>query len=224
VTGRRLNPSTCAICRHPERERIEVLRAGGASLESLARKFKVHKDAVWRHWRDHVSADLKTTYLCGAATIEALREKAASEKGSILDYLTTLRSILMGAVTASAEAGSATTLANLTGRLVEVLREIGKLTGAIERLNPGVNVTTNIAIMADPRMIELQSGLLQIARLHPGVRQDIIGLLRNLDAKSAGGGGALLTPTAGNGADPETPASGLPRPPDVIECEVVDVA
>ena len=56
-------------------------------------------------------------------------------------YLTILRSILMGAVTASAEANSAFTLATLSGRLVEVLKEIGKITGEIERLNPS-SITT----------------------------------------------------------------------------------
>ena len=174
---------TCQICRHPERERIEALRASGASLESLARKFKAHKDAIWRHWRDHVSADLKTSYLAGPATIAELKERAVAEGGSILDHLVILRSILMGAVTASAEAQSAFTLAALSGRLVEVLKEIGKLTGEIERLNPGINVTTNIAIMSDPRMIELQSGLLSIARAHPAARADLVALLRGLDAK-----------------------------------------
>jgi hypothetical protein len=178
----RLKTRTCQVCRHPERERIEALRASGASLESLARKFKVHRDAVWRHWRDHVSADLKTSYLAGPATIAELKERAALEGGSILDHLTILRSILMGAITASAEAQSAFTLATLSGRLVEVLRELGRLTGEIERLNPGVNVTTNIAIMSDPRMIELQSGLLAIARKHPGARTDLVSLLRGLDA------------------------------------------
>jgi hypothetical protein len=138
-------PSTCAVCRHPERARIEALRASGASLESLARKFKVHKDAVWRHWRDHVTADLKIQYLAGPATITELKERAVAEGGSILDYLSILRSVLMGAITASAEAQSAFTLAALSGRLVEVLKETGKITGEIERLNPSINLTTNIA-------------------------------------------------------------------------------
>jgi hypothetical protein len=196
----RLKPRTCQVCRHPERERIESLRASGASLESLARKFKVHKDAVWRHWRDHVSADLKTHYLAGPATIAELKERAALEGGSILDHLTILRSILMGAITASAEAQSAFTLATLSGRLVEVLKEIGKLTGEIERLNPGITVT-NIAIMSDPRMIELQSGLLMIARKHPAAREDLIALLRGLDVG----------------------ASSRPSPP-LIEAEAVNAA
>jgi hypothetical protein len=193
------------------------LRASGASLESLARKFKVHKDAVWRHWKDHVSADLKTFYLAGPATIAQLREKAAHEGGSILDHLAILRSILMGAITASAEAQSATMLAMLSGRLIETLREIGKITGEIERLNPSINVTTNVAIMSDPRMIELQSGLLSIARAHPTVRGDIVALLRGLDAASAaaaGFAGGLAAPARSDGAARhETAAGGLSGPP-----------
>jgi hypothetical protein len=182
VTGRRLKPSTCAVCRHSERARIEALRASGASLESLAKKFRIHKDAVWRHWRDHVSVDLKTAYLAGPSTIAELKERAAEEGGSILDYLGILRSVLMGAITASAEAQSAFTLAALSGRLVEVLKEIGKLTGEIERLNPSISITNNLAIMSDPRMIELQSGLLTIARSHAAARGDIIALLRGLNS------------------------------------------
>ena len=177
-------PSTCAVCRHAERERIEALRASGASLESLARKFKVHKDAIHRHWHAHVSADLKVQYLAGPATIAELKERAVAEGGSILDYLGILRSVLMGAITASAEAQSAFSLAALSGRLVEVLKEIGKLTGEIERLNPSISITNNLAIMSDPRMIELTSGLLTIARSHPEVRGDLIALLRNLDSRA----------------------------------------
>lgn len=155
----------------------------GASLDSLAKKFSVHRDAIWRHHKDHISADLKTAYLAGPATIAELKERAVAEGGSILDYLGILRSVLMGAITASAEAQSAFTLAALSGRLVEVLKEIGKITGEIERLNPSISITNNLAIMSDPRMIELQSGLLTIARSHPEVRGDLISLLRNLDSR-----------------------------------------
>jgi len=178
----RLKPRTCQVCRHPERERIEALRASGASLESLAKKFRVHKDSIWRHWKDHVSPDLKIQYLAGPATIAELKERAALEGGSILDHLSILRSILMGAITASAEAQSAFTLATLSGRLVEILKEIGKLTGEIERLNPSISITNNLAILSDQRMIELQSGLLSIARKHPAARGDLVALLRGLDA------------------------------------------
>ena len=84
----------------------------------------------------------------------------------------------MGAITASAEAQTAFTLAALSGRLVEVLKEIGKITGEIERLNPGINLTTNIAIMSDPRMIELQADCSSIARAHPAAAGDLIAFAR----------------------------------------------
>jgi hypothetical protein len=196
-------PSTCAVCRHPERERIEALRASGAGLDSLAKKFRLHRDAIWRHWQNHVSPDLKVQYLAGPATIAELKERAVAEGGSILDYLGILRSVLMGAITASAEAQSAFTLAALSGRLVEVLREIGKITGEIERLNPSVNVTNNVAIFSSPQMIELQSGLLAVARAHPGARADIVALLRGLDAKA------------------EAPKLAGPQ---MIECQAIDAA
>jgi len=183
---RKLKPTTCAVCNHAERERIEALRSAGASLEALGRKFGVSADSVFRHWKSHVSSDLKMAYLAGPGTIAQLKEKAVQEGASVLDYLTILRSVLMGSLTASAKANSAHTLAAISGRLVEVLREIGKITGEVERLNPSsVNVVTNVAVMTDQRMIELQSGLLTIARTHPEARADIVALLRGLDSRPA---------------------------------------
>ena len=176
------------------------MRASGAGLDALAKKFRLHRDAIWRHWQNHVSPDLKVQYLAGPATIAELKERAVAEGGSILDYLGILRSVLMGAITASAEANSAFTLATLSGRLVEVLKAIGSITGEIERLNPSVSITNNVAIFSNPQFVELQVGLVQIARQHPGARADIVALLRGLDAKAT-----------------------APKPagPPLIECEAI---
>jgi hypothetical protein len=183
-TPRKLKPTTCCICNHQERERIEALRAAGASLENLSRRFAVSRDSFWRHWSAHVSTDTKLAYLAGPSSIAELKEKAMKEGGSVLDYLTILRSFLMAALSTAAKVQSPHALAVVSGRLIETLKEIGKLTGEIEQLSaPGVTVTRNIAVMADQRMIELQSGLLAIARSHPGARQDIIALLRGLDER-----------------------------------------
>ena len=55
----------CQICRHAERWRLELLRAGGASLDSLAEKFGVSRDPLHRHWTRHVSDEMRASYLCG---------------------------------------------------------------------------------------------------------------------------------------------------------------
>jgi phage terminase large subunit-like protein len=65
MTVKKITSSRCQVCRHDERWRIELLRAGGASLDSLAEKFGVHRDAIFRHWRDHVSDEMKAGYLAG---------------------------------------------------------------------------------------------------------------------------------------------------------------
>ena len=181
--ARNLKLRTCAVCRHPERARIEALRIGGASLDSLAAKFTVHRDALWRHMRNHVSADAKASILIGVAPLEQLREKALEEKGSVLEHLQIARSMTLNAMLASAEAASWTTFSMLTGRYVELNREIARITGEVEKI-PGVSITNNfLAVMSDPRMLALQTGLIGVAREHPSARADIIALLRNLDAK-----------------------------------------
>src|SRR4051812_13130603 len=77
-----MNPTRqprCQVCKHEDRWRIELLRAGGASLDSLAAKFSVDRDAIWRHWQRHVSDESKAGYLCGPIELGKLAERAAEE-------------------------------------------------------------------------------------------------------------------------------------------------
>ena len=41
----------CTICRHPQRQVIELKRRGGETLRGLASEWGVHKDALARHFR-----------------------------------------------------------------------------------------------------------------------------------------------------------------------------
>jgi hypothetical protein len=192
-TPRKLKPTTCCICNHQERERIEALRAAGASLENLSRRFGVSRDSVWRHWNAHVDNDTKLAYLAGPSTIAELKEKALKEGGTVLDYLTILRSLLLGTLTDCVKIKAPHALAPIAGRLIETLREIGKLTGEIGQLaapSVNVNVATNVAFMGDQRMLDLQDGLLTIARQFPEARAAIIALLRGIDARPAKPNGA----------------------------------
>jgi hypothetical protein len=85
-------PRRCAVCRHPERARIELLRADGAAYEALSKKFGVHRDAIWRFWRDHVSTETKGQYFAGPIQLHELAQRAAAEGLSLLDYLSIVRS------------------------------------------------------------------------------------------------------------------------------------
>jgi len=59
LTGR------CQGCNHPERVRIERFLATGASIKGAARKFAIDYHALRRHWRNHVSAEVRATYIAG---------------------------------------------------------------------------------------------------------------------------------------------------------------
>src|SRR6267143_1501198 len=62
--------AVCLICRHEHRVLIEQTRIAGASLDNIARKFGVSRDAVWRHMARHVPEDLRAEYLAGVSIKE----------------------------------------------------------------------------------------------------------------------------------------------------------
>jgi hypothetical protein len=78
-------PGVCQLCSHPDRVRIETLRIGGASSRALARQFNVHKDAILRHCRDHVSPKRRAELVAGPEAIEGLAYAAAAESRSLLE-------------------------------------------------------------------------------------------------------------------------------------------
>jgi len=183
---RRLSPATrCAICRHPDRPRIEALRCAGVSLDKLAEQFNVHRDAIWRHMEKHVPDERKASYLIGAGKIAQLAEVAAEESQSVLDYFTILRSALFAMFDKLAEKGDHASASAVSARLVEVLKEIGRLTGQISTIAAAttINVQNNYAVINSAPFADLQTGLLEVCARHPDARADIIDLIERLDAK-----------------------------------------
>lgn len=168
---------------HPERARIEALRAGGVSYRVLSDKFALSKDALHRHWLHHVAPERRAALIVGPIRLEELANKAADEGKSLLDYLTIARSVLFNQFLLAAEVGDRNGVATVAGRLLECLREVGRLTGDLREASATTNNTVNVNIIASPEFVALQSGLLAIARAHPGARADIISLLRGLDAR-----------------------------------------
>src|SRR5215471_17986079 len=73
----------CQGCNHPERVRIGRFLAAGASIKGAARKFAINYHALRRHWRNHVSAEARATYVAGAgASKDQLEEIVADEFGA----------------------------------------------------------------------------------------------------------------------------------------------
>jgi hypothetical protein len=178
----------CQICKHEHRWRIELLRAGGAGLDALATKFSVSRDAVFRHWRDHVSDEAKATYLAGPGSFETLMERAAEEGDNVLDYLKICRGALLTQLSTMSVAGDSRNVAYVTGHLVRVLETIARVTGEMGDLarSTTYNVTNNSQIVLNsPVFMNLQSMLVRTLSPHPEALSAVLEGLRELDAKAS---------------------------------------
>ena len=178
--------SRCRVCRHDERWRIELLRAGGASLDSLAEKFGVDRDAIWRHWTNHVTPEMKASYLCGPAQLAELGEKAAAEGDSVLDHLRMIRTVLTGQLAAMTEAGDGRGVAYVAGRLTSTLETIARVTGELGSMAQSVNITNNLTVLAEhPAFMRMQATMLRALAPFPDARASVVAALRDLEDENA---------------------------------------
>lgn len=188
--NRRVQINRCQVCRHDERWRIELLRAGGASLDSLATKFKVDRDAIWRHWNRHVSPEMKAGYLAGPVQLQDLAAKAADTGGSVLDHLHAVRTVLMGHLVSVTEAGDGRAAAYIAGRLTATLEVIARVSGELGDLARSttfnINTTNNVAVLQEhPAFAQLQATMLRALAPFPDARAAVVMALRGLDSESA---------------------------------------
>jgi hypothetical protein len=183
----RKTSNRCQVCKLDDRWRLELLRAGGASLDSLAAKFGIEKSAIWRHWQNHVTAEMKAGYLVGPAELATLGERAALEGDSVLDYLKLCRTVLTGQLAAMTEAGDGRGAAYVAGQLTRTLEAIARVTGEIGELaRSTININGNVVnVMNHPQFASVQATMLKALAPFPDARGAVVLALRSLDAENA---------------------------------------
>jgi hypothetical protein len=163
------------------------MRASGASLDVIAKKFNVNRDSVWRHYGRHVSAETKAYLLAGPVKLEALAELAAAERLSLLQYLQILRSTLMSMFQQSAQQGSAHNASITSGRLIQVLNAIGRLTGEMEVVaQGGTQITNNTLVIGSPGFAKVHAVILAALAAFPEARLAVVDALRDMEEAEAG--------------------------------------
>lgn len=174
----------CTVCNHPDRHLIEATKVAGAGLDDVAGRFSVHRDALWRHMKNHVSPETKISYLAGPAKLQDLANLASDENKGLLEYLGILRSVLVGQLDRSAQRDKPYEVERVAGRVLDVLKEIGRLTGEVQAYaSQTINIQTNVNVLNSPEFLDLQHGLLQLCSAHPDARADIVALFHRLDQK-----------------------------------------
>jgi hypothetical protein len=165
--------------------RIERFLATGVSIKGAARKFAIDYHALRRHWRNHVSAEARATYIAGpAATKDQLEEIVADESLGLIDHYRIVRGALYKGFSAAAELGDGNALALLAGRLHENFRDCGRLTGELQR-GPLLNIQNNVLV--NPDYTRAITRIVSAVAPYPQAREAVIAALRDLDAESASG-------------------------------------
>lgn len=164
-----------------------MMRMAGLSLDSIAEKFALGpggRDQVWRHMQRHVTEDEKSVMLADVPIAEAAA-RAAEEGVSLLDYLALMRSALLQQVRLAASVNDRHGLAAVSGKALDCLREIGRLTGELKGMQPQTIINQQINFMASPAFAELQRTLIQALGPYPDAMAAVVGALQGLEAANA---------------------------------------
>jgi hypothetical protein len=183
---------------------MEMMRLQGMSLDAIANHFDLGaggRDAIWRHMKAHVSEDDKAFLLADVPLAEAAA-RAAKEDVSLLDYLSLVRSALVQQVRLAAEVNDRHGLAAVSGKAIDCLREIGKLTGQLREFAGNLTINQSVTFMASPAFAELQCTLIRALQPYPEALSAVVKALEGMDgpeAPEADDDGRTLSLTAGEG-------------------------
>ena len=184
-------PGRCLCCSLPADKRavLERLHCGGASDESLARRFGMSRWSVARHTAAHITQERQFELYAGPVKVGELVNKAAEESKTVLEYFAVMRSVLFSQFLAAAEAGDRHSVAGVAAQLLASLKELGRITGEMRTMAAGVTITNNVLnINSAPEFPLLEEGLRKVIQRHPDAREDILALMEAIEAASTSPG------------------------------------
>lgn len=176
-----------------------MLRLAGSAADTLAARFSIERDSVYRHMQNHVSDDTKAALIADVPLSE-LAERAAAEGNGLLDYLSLIRSTVLSQMLGAASINDRSATAALAGRGVDVLKEIGRLTGELLNAAPITNITNNNLFMQSPVFNRLEQMLLERLAPFPDALQSVMGGLEALEREQDGHGRPMMTLEASHAA------------------------
>ncbi len=184
MTARKLITKVrCVVCNHKDRALIEFARVAGASLDSVAAKHNISRDAIWRHMNKHVDDHARADYLA-QVPMQDLAAKAAEEGVSVLGYFQIIRGTLMQEFQLAASIHDRVAMSSLASRLTEVLRAVGSISGEMGNMVNNLTIN-NVSIMNSPVFANLQANLLHALAPFPEARAAVVNALRQMDEQNA---------------------------------------
>ena len=173
---------SCTVCTHPERVRIEHLRLAGSAADTLADRFDLGRDAIYRHMDRHVSDEQKAALIADVPLTE-LVERAASEGVALHDYFAIVRKVVIEQLLGAASINDRSSVASLAGRATDVLERIAKLNGQLLGMPSVLNLTNNYTMIQSPQFAQLEAMLVDRLRPFP---EALAAVLRGIEELAGG--------------------------------------
>src|SRR5438105_11456884 len=172
----------CTVCNHPARPQIDLAIATGLSKRAVAERFRVSRDAVWRHAQAHLTAEMRAALATRLFQREGDTRRILLEEGAgVTEALKAVRGPLFGLFLAAVDTGDNKAAAALSGRLHENLALAAKLTGELVP-HAGTSITT---ILLSPDFQRLQAELIRVLARYPEAQAQVVAVFRQAGLRAA---------------------------------------
>jgi hypothetical protein len=170
----------CTVCQHRERAGVDLALARGVSVRALASRYKLHRDALYRHQKNHLPPQLRASLIAGPDLDIDLDKLRETESQSLLANLVNLRGRLFSSLDVAEECRDGTMLARIAGQLHNNLEITGKLLGD---LSSGHTSVTNVLIQ--PQYVSMRIELVNALRPFPAAARAVAAVLHQIESKVA---------------------------------------
>lgn len=169
----------CRVCEHPDRASIELGVANKVPIRVLGKRYGLSADSVWRHSKNHMSAELHGHLMTrGRMTPEDLENLRITESEGVLQHLVAVRGRLYGLMDAATEQDDYRGAAAIGNQIGKNLETTAKLLGDIR--TGTVNVTNNVLLL--PEFHALRTSIMAALRQYPEARAEVAKALRALES------------------------------------------
>jgi hypothetical protein len=172
----------CTICKHPARPQIDLAIATGLAKRTIAQRFSVSPDAVWRHGQAHLTPEVRAALATKLLQREGDTRRILLEEGAgVTEALKAIRGPLFGLFLAAVDNGDNKVAAALSARLHESLALAARLTGELVP-HAGVSITN---ILLSPDFQRLRAELIRVLARYPETQAEVAAVFRQAGLRAA---------------------------------------
>jgi len=170
----------CKVCSAPAevRGKIDYLLAAGEPAKAVAAQFGLPYHSVWRHGRNHITAQYRRAVKLGAHRSEEEFRKLLAEEGvSVAQNLRAVYGGLLSRWLLAIESGNDQAVIGLSREIHSNLRLRAQLGRELMPNGPSVVVNNTAISISGDWLQSFAADLMELGRAHPEIRSDLTAML-----------------------------------------------